>query len=222
MTTNNTADTPRSRTVDRLVDEGAVAVVRLPDADRLARVALALREGGLNALEITLTTPNAFGIIAQLAGELGDEALIGAGSVLDADNAQRAIDAGASYVVSPVFRPDVVRATHEAGAAAIPGAFTPTEALAATNAGADIVKVFPADVVGIPFFKAVLAPMPALRLMPTGGVTPSNAGDWIRAGAVAVGVGSALLDKAAIANDDMHTLTRNARTLKQSIADARS
>ena len=201
-------------TVSRLERAGAVAVLRLSDASALDGVVDAIGAGGVRAIEVTMTMPDALGAIAALAQRADPSLILGVGSVLDAETARRAVEAGASFVVSPIFDPRVIDAAHALGAAAMPGAFTPTEIHAATGAGADIVKVFPADVVGMAFFKGVLAPMPRLRLMPTGGVTCENAGDWIRAGAVAVGVGSALLDKRAIAARDWDALTESIRAAR--------
>jgi 2-dehydro-3-deoxyphosphogluconate aldolase/(4S)-4-hydroxy-2-oxoglutarate aldolase len=147
--------------------------------------------------------------------------LLGAGTVVDADTACAVIDAGARFVVSPVFRPEVVKACHERGAAAAPGCFTPTEILNAHDQGADIVKVFPATALGPQFIKDVRAPLPQLKLMPTGGVSLDNAGDWIRAGAVAVGAGSALLDARAIEEGRLDVITANARRIVASVAAAR-
>lgn len=212
----------RAQILDAVLASGAVAVVRMADAGRLVRVAEAIAEGGVTAIEVTMTTPNALGVIEDVARELGDTVTVGVGSVLDAETARRAVGAGARYVVSPVFRPAIIEEAHRLGVPAMPGCFTPTEILAATEAGADTVKVFPADVLGMPFFKGVLAPMPHLRLMPTGGVSLTNAGDWVRAGAVAVGVGSALLDKQAIAEGDWAALAENARTLRASVEAGRA
>ncbi|MEM1127880.1 MAG: bifunctional 4-hydroxy-2-oxoglutarate aldolase/2-dehydro-3-deoxy-phosphogluconate aldolase [Bacteroidota bacterium] len=214
---------PKTRTqiVDRLLKAGAVAVLRLPEPDRLLPTVEAIVEGGVTAIEVTMTVPGALEQIARMADALGDTVVLGVGSVLDADTARAAITAGASYVVSPVFKPSIIAAAHTYEAAAMPGCFTPTEIQAAHEAGADIIKVFPANVVGTAFFKGVLAPMPHLRLMPTGGVTLDNAGDWLRAGACAVGVGSALLDKTAIAEGRYEVLTQNARRLQASLATGR-
>lgn len=212
----------RPEILDSVLACGAVAVVRMADSGRLVRLAEAIAEGGVTAIEITMTTPNALAVIEETGRQLGDAVTVGVGSVLDAETARRAVDAGARYVVSPVFKPEIVEEAHRLGVPAMPGCFTPTEILTATEAGADVVKVFPADVVGPAFFKGVRAPMPHLKMMPTGGVSLTNAGDWIRAGAVAVGVGSALLDKQAIADGDWATLTQNARTLRQSVEDGRA
>jgi 2-dehydro-3-deoxyphosphogluconate aldolase/(4S)-4-hydroxy-2-oxoglutarate aldolase len=207
--------------VDDLVARGAVAVVRLPDADRALAVVDALAAGGVTAIELTLTTPGALVVIAALRKASGDALQVGAGSVLDADTARRAIEAGATYVVSPVFRADVVAESHRQGVPAMPGAYTPTEILTAHEAGADVVKVFPADTLGPSYIKGVLAPMPFLRLMPTGGVTPANVGEWLRAGAVAAGLGSALVDPKLVAANDMAAITARARQVSESVAAVR-
>lgn len=212
----------RAAVVAEIAALGAVAVVRLRDADALLRVVEAVAAGGVRAVEVTMTVPGALQQIARVRAHFGADVVLGVGSVLDAETARAAVDAGARYVVSPVFKPAVVEAAHAAGAAAMPGCFTPTECEAAHAHGADVVKVFPADVVGMPFFKAVLAPMPHLKLMPTGGVTLDNAGDWLKAGAVAVGVGTALLEAKAIADGDYGRLTDNARRLVASIHDGRA
>ena len=212
----------RPATVARVTAEKAVAVVRTDSPDAMVELARALLAGGVTCIEITLTVPNALDAIRRVADELARDAeapevLIGAGSVLTADQAEAAIEAGARYVVSPVFKREIVEAAHGLDAAAMPGCFTPTEILTATEAGADVVKVFPADVLGMVFFKGVLAPMPHLRLMPTGGVSLTNADGWVAAGAVAVGVGSALVDKRAVAAGDWATITANARTLRATL-----
>ena len=211
----------RSQVVQKIIEAGAVAVIRMGDSEKLLKVAEALLEGGISSLEITMTTPNALKVIEEASRTLPKEVLIGVGSVLNAETARQAIDAGAKYVVSPIFKPEIIEETHRHDLPVMPGCFTPTEIFTAHEAGADIVKVFPADVLGMAFFKGVKAPMPQLQLMPTGGVTLTNPGEWLAAGACAVGVGSALLDKKAIAEGDFAKLTENARTLRQSILDYR-
>ena len=218
----NTATEDRSAIVRQIEDLGAVAVVRLTDAERGMQIVEAIQKGGVSAIEITMTVPNALEMISRVAREMGNEVLIGVGSVTDRDGTRRAIEAGARYVVAPIFKKEIIEEAHRHGAPAMPGALTPTEIQLAYEAGADVVKVFPADTVGMKFFKAVRAPLPHLKLMPTGGVSLANAGDWLRHGAVAVGVGSALLDKKAIAAGNYAQLTENARTLVQSIAEARA
>ncbi|MDX1430419.1 MAG: bifunctional 4-hydroxy-2-oxoglutarate aldolase/2-dehydro-3-deoxy-phosphogluconate aldolase [Rhodothermales bacterium] len=214
----------RSEIVDRIVSGGVVAVIRLDDAAVVLPVLRALREGGITALEVTMTTPGALGLIEAAADEFHrDEAVtVGVGSVFDSTTARRAIDAGARFVVSPIFSKSVIEESHRHDVPAFPGAMTPTEIQAATDFGADIVKVFPSGVVGMAFFKAVMAPMPRVKLMPTGGVTLTNAGDWFNAGACVVGVGSALLDAEAIGSGDFTKLSDNARTLVENVRRAKA
>jgi 2-dehydro-3-deoxyphosphogluconate aldolase/(4S)-4-hydroxy-2-oxoglutarate aldolase len=200
---------------------GVVAVIRMKEPDRLRAVIDALAAGGLRALEVTMTVPGAIDLIAQIAPTLPPDFLFGAGTVLDADTAGRAIDAGARFIVSPVFRKSVIDACHQRDVPALPGCLTPTEILDAWSAGADIVKVFPATALGPGYLKDVRAPLPQVKLMPTGGVTVDNAGDWIRAGAVAVGVGSALVDNQAIAAAQYHRLEENARRIVANVRAAR-
>ncbi|MEM1184217.1 MAG: bifunctional 4-hydroxy-2-oxoglutarate aldolase/2-dehydro-3-deoxy-phosphogluconate aldolase [Planctomycetota bacterium] len=205
----------------RLIERGAVAVIRTKNAGAVDWIADTLIEAGVSALEVTLTVPGAIERIGSLVKRLGGDHLVGVGSVVTAADAAAAIDAGAAYVVSPIFDREVVGVAVGEGVPSMPGCFTPSEIAQAMSAGASIAKVFPADVVGMPFFKAVLAPMPDARLMPTGGVTLDNAGDWLRAGAVAVGVGSALVSKSAVESRDAAALTANADRLLASIASAR-
>ena len=207
----------RQQILDELFKRKAVAVIRLQDADKLRKVIEALAEGGVSVAEITMTVPNAIGLIKQITSELKSDIVVGVGSVLNAQVAQQAIEAGAKYVVSPIFKKEIIDKSHEYDIPAMPGCFTPTEIQTAYEAGADVVKVFPADVLGMPFFKGVLAPMPHLKLMPTGGVTLTNAGEWIKVGACAVGLGAALLDKEAIETENYSKLTENAKLVIQSI-----
>jgi len=160
-------------------------------------------------------------MIEERSKSVGDDVTVGVGSVLDPTTAQNAIHAGARFVVGPIFKREIIDVAHRNDVPAMPGCFSPTEIQQAYEAGADIIKVFPADVVGMAFFKGILAPMPHLLLMPTGGVTLTNAGDWLKAGACAVGVGTALLDKKAIESENYSQLTENAKTLCESIAKAR-
>jgi 2-dehydro-3-deoxyphosphogluconate aldolase/(4S)-4-hydroxy-2-oxoglutarate aldolase len=208
--------------VTTLVEQlGVVAVIRMKDPAKLRAVVDAMAAGGVRALEVTMTVPRAVEMIRELAPTLPDGFLLGAGTVIDAATARAVIDAGASFVVSPVFRPEVVAACHQRGVPAMPGCFSPTEILAAHECGADIIKVFPATALGPQFIKDVRAPLPQVKLMPTGGVTLDNAGDWIRAGAVAVGLGSALVDAAAIADGRFDVITANARRVVENVAAAR-
>jgi 2-dehydro-3-deoxyphosphogluconate aldolase/(4S)-4-hydroxy-2-oxoglutarate aldolase len=222
MTAVSGTERGRRATRERVEQLGAVAVVRLHSTEAAIRVADALHAGGVTALEITVTVPDAFSVIEAITKRFGDEVCVGVGTVLDVETVQRAVAAGARYVVSPVFRRAVIDESHRLGVPAMPGAFTPTEMLTAHEAGADIVKIFPADTFGPGFIKAVLAPMPFLRLMPTGGVTPENVGSWLAAGAVAVGLGGALVDSALIAKGDWSAITARARRVADAVTAARS
>ncbi|MFO7445608.1 MAG: bifunctional 4-hydroxy-2-oxoglutarate aldolase/2-dehydro-3-deoxy-phosphogluconate aldolase [Ignavibacteriaceae bacterium] len=207
----------RTEILKKITDNGAVAVIRLADSSKLVKVAEAIYKGGVESIEITMTTPNALGVLEFCVKEFGNYMLFGVGSVLDADTVKAAVNVGAKYIVSPVFKKEIIDEAHRLNVPAMPGAFTPTEIFTAAEAGADVVKVFPADILGMSFFKSVKAPMPHLKMMPTGGVTLTNAGEWLKAGAVAVGVGSALLDSKAIAEGNFEQLTENAKILMTSI-----
>jgi len=212
----------RARVTAQVEALGIVAVIRLKDPAKLRAVVDAIAAGGVRALEVTMTVPGAVGLIRELAPTLPDGFLLGAGTVTDVATARAVIDAGASFVVSPVFKPEVVAACHERDVAAMPGCFSPTEILAAYESGADIVKVFPATALGPQFIKDVRGPLPQVKLMPTGGVTLENAGDWIRAGAVAVGLGSALVDARAIEANRWDVITANARLVVANVGGARA
>ena len=203
--------------VPRIERERVVAVIRLADPEKLRAVIDALAAGGVRVFEVTMTVPRAIELIAQLTRGLPEALLIGAGTVTDADTARRAIDAGARFIVGPVFRRDVIEACHERHVPAMPGCFTPTEILDAWEAGADIVKVFPSTSLGPTFIKDVRAPLPQLKLMPTGGVSIENAAEWLRAGAAAVGIGSALVDSTAVKTGDFAAITQRAQRLMASL-----
>jgi 2-dehydro-3-deoxyphosphogluconate aldolase / (4S)-4-hydroxy-2-oxoglutarate aldolase len=211
----------RSETVRQIEQLGIVAVIRLRDPGKLRAVVDAIVAGGVRALEVTMTVPGAVELIRGLAPTLPEGFLLGAGTVIDAATARAVIDAGAQFVISPVFRREVIAACHERGVPVAPGCFTPTEILDAHEAGADIVKVFPATTLGPQYIRDVRAPLPQVKLMPTGGVSPDNAGDWIRAGAVAVAAGSSLLDAAAIESGRFEVITANARRFVENVAAAR-
>lgn len=221
LTQSHSPAPAREQVVRRIQTLSALAVVRLARAEDVMPVVDALQAGGIHAIEITMTVPGALQAIARVARDAGDQVLVGVGSVLDEDTARRAAEAGARFIVSPVFKPLVVEEAHRQGCAALPGAFTPTEILRAHEAGADMVKVFPSDSLGPSFIKGVLAPMPFLKLCPTGGVTPQNAGQWIRAGAAAVGLGGALVDATLVATREWGTITALARKTVEAIAAAR-
>ena len=215
------APSSRTEVVTRIQATGVVAVIRLTDAAVGRDVARALVEGGVTALEVTMTVPRAVALIEELAGTLPESCLVGAGTVVDSATAGDVIRAGARFVVGPVLRRDVIEVCRERDIAVMPGCFSPTEILDAWDAGADIVKVFPATALGPSFFKDLRGPLPHVKLMPTGGVTRENAGDWIRAGAVAIGVGSALVDAAAVAQRRFGDITAAAKHFVRAVADAR-
>jgi len=208
----------REKIVEEIVARKAVAVLRIKEPEKLKKVIEALYAGGLSVAEITMTVPNAIQLIEKMSKELDKNIIIGVGSVLNSNVAEDAIKAGAKYVVSPIFKKEIIETTHRYDIPVMPGCFTPTEIQTAYESGADIIKVFPADVLGMDFFKGILAPMPHLKLMPTGGVSLTNAGDWLKAGACAVGVGSALLDKDAIEKENYSKLTENAKIIMDNIS----
>jgi len=208
---------------DALLASGVIAVVRLSDATNLRAATAALAAAGVGAVEITLTTPGALETIAELASDEGLKGcMIGAGTVLDVKAAREVIARGARFVVSPTFDRFVVRYCNDHHVPCLPGALTPTELLAASRAGAAAVKLFPASAVGPRYLQEVLAPLPFLRVVPSGGVSLENAGEWIRAGAAAVSVGSALVSSGAVRDAAWPELTRRARALVDAVAAARA
>jgi len=192
----------RETTLGRILEGGIVAVVRSESSEPLVKVIRALAEGGVTAAEVTFTVPDAVDVIRQARHEIGDAVVLGAGTVLDPETARAAILAGAEYIVAPTVNLDVIRLCHRYDKAVMPGAFSPTEVLTAWEAGADIVKVFPADVGGPAYLKALRGPLPQIRLMPTGGVDLTTAERFLAAGACCLGVGSALVDPKIIASND--------------------
>ncbi len=205
----------------RIQEAGVVAVVRLSDASQLTEVADAIRAGGVDIIEFTMTTPGALDIISDCAARFGNDVLLGAGTVLDAETARATILAGAQFVVSPCTDFRTIELCHRYGKVVIPGAFTPTEILAAWQAGADFVKVFPAGVLGPGYLKDVLAPLPQVKLVPTGGVGKANAAEYIKSGAAAIAVGGDLVNNQLVAAGDFAQLTENARVLKSAVRDGR-
>jgi 2-dehydro-3-deoxyphosphogluconate aldolase/(4S)-4-hydroxy-2-oxoglutarate aldolase len=211
----------KEQAFSKVADAGVVAVIRAPSKEALLDIANALLAGGVPAIEVTMSTPKAIAGIEMLADKLGDKAVIGVGTCLDAATARDAIAAGAQFVVSPAFDPQVVETTRRYGKISIPGAYTPGEILRAWSAGADVVKVFPATTLGPGYFKDILAPLPQLKLTPTGGVDIKTTPDWIRAGAVFVGAGSALVSKDAMAKSDWGAISNNAKAFVEAVKSAR-
>ena len=201
----------RDATLTRIVNSGVVAVLRAPNGEMLADVAGALLAGGVEAIEVTFTVPGAHRVLEVVADRLGDKILLGAGTVLDPETARVALLAGAEFVVAPTVNLEVIRLCHRYDKAVMPGALTPTEVLTAWEAGADVVKVFPSDLTGPRYLKALHGPLPQVRLMPTGGVNLQTAADFLRAGACALGVGGALVEAKAVAAGDMARIESLAR-----------
>jgi 2-dehydro-3-deoxyphosphogluconate aldolase/(4S)-4-hydroxy-2-oxoglutarate aldolase len=195
----------------RVLDCGLVAVVRSPDSQQLVEACRALADGGVSVVEITMSVPDALDVLRRVRGALGDRVLLGAGTILDPETARAALLAGAEYVVAPTLNLDVIRVCQRYSKLVMPGAFTPTEILTAWEAGADVVKVFPADAVGPAFIKAVRAPLPQVRLMPTGGVDLTMAAAFLKAGACCLGVGGQLVEPKAVAERNFDRIRDLAR-----------
>src|SRR5437879_5268168 len=206
----------------QVLDSGIVAVVRSPDSQQLVEAARALADGGVNVVEITMTVPDALDVVRQVRRALGDRLLLGAGTVLDPETARAALLAGAEFLVAPTVNLEVIRLCQRYDKLVIPGAFTPTEILSAWEAGADIVKVFPAEVVGPAFFKAMRGPLPPIRLMPTGGVDLTTAAAFLKAGACCLGVGAQLVEPRAIADRNFGRIRDLARQYAAIVKQARA
>ena len=205
------------RTLEKILASGSIAIVRATIACDLMGIVEALGEGGLEVVEITATTPGACEAIHRVSTGLPD-VLIGAGTVIDAASARRVLDAGARFLVSPTMDEEVMQVACERQAVAIPGALTPTEIVAARNAGADVVKVFPAATYGPDYIQALKAPLPGIRLAPTGGVTGANAGAYLQAGAAVVCVGSWLVPRDAVRRGKYAVISERARALVNTVA----
>src|SRR6058998_2843392 len=201
----------RAEIVSSLIQPGIVAIVRASQPVPVVPLAEALLAGGVMAFEVTMTTPKALEAISEARAKLGHRLVVGVGTVVDADACRAAIEAGAEFVVTPICRTDLVAIAHAADRPIMLGAYTPTEAQLAHEAGADFVKLFPADTLGPGFVKALLAPLPHLRIVPTGGVDVNNIGDFFRAGCAAVGVGSALVSARILQEAGWSELTKRAR-----------
>lgn len=203
--------------VARIERSGLVAIVRLDSGAPLVEVAEALAAGGIDAIEFTVTTPGALRAVEDTTGRLGSRALVGVGTVLDTETARAALQAGASFIVTPTLVVDVIGMCRRYGVPIFPGAMTPTEILTAWQAGADIVKVFPASALGPDYLRQVRAPLPQVKLMPTGGLSAQNVAEYVRAGAAAVGVGGRLVDRQAVADRRFDLLTQRAHELVQAV-----
>lgn len=205
----------------RLLDVGLIAVLRAGSSRHLTAVAHALVEAGITALEVTLTTPGAVTVLAEMTRDFDESVIVGAGTVLTAEQAEQCVAAGARFLVSPAVSPDVMSVARSAGLVPLPGTFTPTEVLAARQEGARAVKLFPASVAGPGVVRALHGPFPDMAIVPTGGVGISDIGDWIDAGAAAVGLGGSLLGSAANDGADA-ALRERARRAVDALAGARA
>lgn len=212
----------KEKNLKLMLDSGIVAVIRAQSSEQLVDVAYALLKGGVKAIEVTMTTPNALEVIHDVSQRMKkEEAVIGVGTVLDPETARAAILAGAEYVVCPTLNPAVIEMCRRYTVISIPGAFSPTEILTAWEAGADIVKVFPATGLGPEYFKDILGPLPHIRLSPTGGVSLDTVGAFIKAGACCVAVGGNLVSKKALADQDWQGITETAQEFIRRIQAAR-
>ena len=208
--------------LNRMISEGLIPVIRVTSAQEAIDVADAIKEGGVTSIEITMSVQGAIDVIKDLTKKYKDEIIMGAGTVLDPETGRAALLAGAQFIVSPTLNLDLIQLAHRYSAVVIPGAMTPTEILTAWNAGADMVKVFPAAQLGGPeYIKALRGPLPQILLVPTGGVNLQNAGAFIKAGCVALGAGGELVDKKALKEKKFNVLTENARAFLKAIRDAR-
>ncbi|MBN2474108.1 MAG: bifunctional 4-hydroxy-2-oxoglutarate aldolase/2-dehydro-3-deoxy-phosphogluconate aldolase [Pirellulales bacterium] len=212
----------KDETLSRIINSGVIAVLRAPSGEMLADVAEALLAGGVEAIEVTFTVPGAHRVLEQVADRLGDKVLLGAGTVLDPETARTALLAGAEFIVAPTVNLNVVRLCRRYDKAVMPGALTPTEVLAAWEAGADVVKVFPSDLTGPKYLKALHGPLPQVRLMPTGGVNLQTAADFLRAGACALGIGGSLVEAKAVAAGDMARIESLARQYAEIVRHTRA
>ncbi len=211
----------REQILERIERCGVIAIVRTKSSGQLLEIAEAIRAGGIDVIEFTMTTPQALQTISQVADRCGDDVLLGAGTVLDAETGRAAILAGAQLLVSPVLNLPLIEMCNRYSVVAVPGALTPTEILTAWQAGASLVKVFPATQVGPGYIKDLLAPLPQLKLVPTGGVSLDNTGDYLRAGAVAVAVGSSLVNAKLVAEKRFDRLKETAQEFVQRVHEAR-
>lgn len=207
---------------NRMIDEGVIPVVRVTSAQEAMDVSDAIKEGGISLIEITMSVQGAIDVIKELTKKYKDEIIMGAGTILDPETARAALLAGAQFIVTPTLNLDVIQMAHRYSAVVVPGAMTPTEILTAWNAGADMVKVFPAAQLGGPeYLKALKGPLPQILLVPTGGVNLQNAGAFIKAGASAIGAGGELVDKKAVKEKKFNLITENARAFLKAVREAR-
>ena len=212
----------KTEIIDRILNPGIVAIIRADSSEQLLSAAEALYEGGVTGMEVTMTTPNALQVISDVSKRFGKKVLIGVGSILDTETCRAAILAGSQFVVTPITRPEVIKMCNRYGKPVASGAYTPTEALTAYESGADFVKIFPADQLGPQYIKNILAPMPMLQIIPTGGVTVQTAESFIKAGCVALAAGSSLVSKEVLKAQDWKKLTETAAAFVEAVKKARA
>ena len=212
----------REKIASQIMAAGLVAIVRVPRPEWTVPLATALVAGGIRAVELTMSIPNALEAVRTIDRELGDKILLGVGTVTDDDTCRAAIDAGAKYIVSPVTKPSLVGAAHALDRPVMLGAYTPTEAQAAHEAGSDFVKIFPADTLGPGYIKSLLAPLPHLKIVPTGGVNLDTMEAFLAAGSAALGTGSALLKKEIVAGENWGELERLAKCFADKMAELKA
>ena len=213
----------KAEVIEKIKEIGVLPVIRAKSADEAKQVVEAVKRGGITTIEVTMTVPNAVELIKNLAGEYGDEILIGAGTILDAETAAQCIAAGAKFIISPALNLETIKFCNEREIVVMPGALTPTEILTAWNAGADFIKVFPASAMGgANYLKSIKAPLPQIKLIPTGGVSLATAADFIKAGAEAVGVGGELVDLKAVRENRPEIITERAKQFLEIVKTARN
>jgi 2-dehydro-3-deoxyphosphogluconate aldolase/(4S)-4-hydroxy-2-oxoglutarate aldolase len=211
----------KAQVIERILTPGVVAIIRADDSEQLIHASRALIDGGVTGIEITMTTPNALKVLADVRREFGDSVTPGMGTVLDARTARAALEAGAQFIVTPVLKPDVIACCNDADVPIFSGSYTPTEAQTSYELGADFVKIFPADGLGPKYIRAIRGPLPHLNIVPTGGVDVETAGEFIKAGCVAVAAGSTLVSKEILTKRDWKKLSDLASQFLAAVAKAR-
>jgi 2-dehydro-3-deoxyphosphogluconate aldolase/(4S)-4-hydroxy-2-oxoglutarate aldolase len=212
----------KAETLDIICETGIIAIVRAQSSDQLIAAADAIKKGGVKAIEVTMTTPGALEVIAEARKRYGPDVVFGAGSVLDPESARSAILAGAGFIVSPTLNLELIKLCNRYAIPVVPGCYSPTEIITGWEAGADLIKLFPASVGGPDLVKAILAPLPQVRIVPVGGVDLDTAADFIRKGAAALGVGSSLVNQQLLDAGDMNELTRRAAAFIEQVRKGRT
>lgn len=212
----------KAEVIERILETGIIPVIRAASADEARKVIEAIKLGGISVLEITMTVPGAVSLIKTISNRYGSDVLVGAGTVLNAETARDCVSAGARFIISPALNLETIAFCNEKEIVVMPGALTPTEIIAAWQAGADFVKVFPAGAVGgASYVKSLKAPLPHIKIIPTGGVSLKNAADFIKAGASAIGVGAELVDLEAVRSGNTNLITERAKEYLETVKKAR-